>query len=224
MEIKSQNTPTHIAIIMDGNGRWAKARGFERTKGHEFGSDTTEKIIAAAAKAGVKFLTLYAFSEENWDRPQAEVGFLMSLFRSKLKSKLQQLHEAQICIRFIGNRARFDADMLAEIEAAEKLTANNKGLTVVFAFSYGSRQEILQAVAASGGDAAKFEASLQTAEMPDPDLLIRTGGEKRISNFLLWQIAYTELYFSDKAWPEFSETDFAEAIEDYAKRERRFGK
>ena len=219
-----KNIPQHIAVIMDGNGRWALARGFDRTKGHEFGSDTTEKIIKAAAQAGVKFLTIYAFSEENWDRPKAEVGFLMGLLKSKIAGKLSELNEAGIRIRMIGDRARLDSGVLAEIEKAEDLTVDNTALTLTVALSYGSRQEILRAVEKSGGDASKFEAALDTDGLPEPDLLIRTGGEKRISNFLLWQIAYTELYFCDKAWPEFDETDFAAALECYEKRERRFGK
>lgn len=220
----ASNVPNHVAIIMDGNGRWAQARGFERTKGHEFGSDTTEKIIKAAAKAGVKFLTIYAFSEENWGRPQTEVGFLMGLLKNKLKNKLHELHEAGIRIRTIGDRSKLDAEISAEIEKAEQLTAANNVLTLTIALSYGSRQEILRAVSASGGDASKFEAALDTAGTPDPDLLIRTGGEKRISNFLLWQIAYTELYFTDKAWPEFDEADLTKALQEFAQRERRFGK
>lgn len=225
MTTNSQNnTPNHVAIIMDGNGRWAQTKGFERTKGHELGSDATEKTIKAAMQNGVKFLTIYAFSEENWDRPESEVAFLMGLLKSKIKNKLHELYEAGICIRMIGDRTRLDADILTEIEKAEVLTAENEKLTLTIALSYGARQEILRAVSASGGDPGKFTTALDTAGTPDPDLLIRTGGDMRISNFLLWQIAYTELYFTNKAWPEFDEADFAAAIGEFQQRERRFGK
>jgi undecaprenyl diphosphate synthase len=224
MQNNQINIPNHVAIIMDGNGRWAKARGFERTKGHEIGSDVSEKIIKAAIKSGVKYLTIYAFSQENWERPQAEIGFLMGLLKNKLKSKLQEMHEAGIRIRMIGERTKLDAEIAAEMAKAEDLTANNDKLTLVIALSYGARQEILRAVEASGGNPEKFAAALDTHGIPDPDLLIRTGGEKRISNFLLWQIAYTELYFTDKAWPEFDEADFAAALQEFQQRERRYGK
>jgi undecaprenyl diphosphate synthase len=224
MQNNQTNIPNHVAIIMDGNGRWAKARGFERTKGHEIGSDVSEKIIKAAIKSGVKYLTIYAFSQENWERPQAEIGFLMGLLKNKLKSKLQEMHEAGIRIRMIGERTKLDAEIAAEMAKAEDLTANNDKLTLVIALSYGARQEILRAVEASGGNPEKFAAALDTHGIPDPDLLIRTGGEKRISNFLLWQIAYTELYFTDKAWPEFDEADFAAALQEFQQRERRYGK
>jgi len=224
MTANKNNIPTHVAIIMDGNGRWAKARGLERTKGHEFGSEATEKIIKAAIKSDVKFLTIYAFSQENWGRPQSEVGFLMGLLKNKLKNKLQEMFEAGVRIRIIGDRTKLDFEILAEIEKAEALTAQNTVLTLTIGLSYGARQEILHAVAASGGDANKFEAALDMHGIPDPDLLIRTGGEKRVSNFLLWQIAYTELYFTDKTWPEFDEADFAIALEEFQHRERRFGK
>jgi len=213
----------HIAIIMDGNGRWAKARGLPRTAGHKAGAEATRKIIAAAKKLGVQYLTIFAFSHENWNRPKAEVGFLMELLKMQLKSQIGDLHKNGVRLKVIGDRARLSDDIRVEIEKAEKLTVSNDGLFLQVGLGYGGRQEILQAVALSGGDAGKFEAALFTHGIPEPDLLIRTGGEKRISNFLLWQIAYTELYFSDKLWPDFGEADLRAAIEDYALRERRFG-
>ena len=215
--------PMHIAVIMDGNGRWAKSRGLPRTAGHKQGADTTKKIITECKKHGVKYLTLYAFSAENWKRPEKEVSFLMELLKMQMKSQIRDLHENGVKFLVIGDRTMLTKDIAEEIEKAENITAKNDALTLIIALSYGSRQEILQAVAKSGGDIEKFEDSLYTSGIPDPDLLIRTGGEKRISNFLLWQIAYTELYFSDKLWPEFNEADFAEALTDFAKRERRYG-
>ncbi len=215
--------PIHIAIIMDGNGRWAKSRGLPRTAGHKQGAETSRMVIEEAAKKGVKYLTLYAFSAENWNRPKEEVSFLMELLKIQLRKEIKSLHKNGIRLRIIGDRETLAQDVRETVEAAEKLTENNPGLTLIIALSYGSRQEILRAVENSGGDAGKFENALYTAGIPDPDLLIRTGGEKRISNFLLWQIAYTELYFSEKFWPEFSAQDFALAIEEFSTRERRFG-
>lgn len=216
-------TPQHIAIIMDGNGRWAAARNLPRTAGHKAGADALRKTIAEAGRLGVKYLTVYAFSSENWSRPEKEVSFLMDLLRMQLKSQLADMHKNNIILKVIGDRDKLQADIRKDIENAEKLTATNTGLTLLIALSYGSRQEILDAVKKSGGDPAKFEESLQTYGIPDPDLLIRTSGEHRISNFLLWQMAYTELYFTDKFWPDFAEQDLADAITDYSTRERRFG-
>ncbi len=216
-------TPQHIAIIMDGNGRWAKAKGLPRTAGHKAGADTTKEIITAAKKQGVKYLTLYAFSSENWLRPEKEVSFLMDLLRLQLKTQVKELHKNGVRLRIIGDREKLNKDIRDDIEKAEKLTAENDELCVQVGLSYGGRQEILHAVEKSKGDTTQFEKYLYTREIPDPDLLIRTGGEKRISNFLLWQIAYTELYFTDKLWPEFDEADFETAIKDFSIRERRFG-
>ena len=215
--------PQHIAIIMDGNGRWAKAKGLPRTAGHKQGAETTRKILAEAAKQGVKYLTIYAFSFENWRRPEKEVSFLMDLLRLQLKTQIKDLHKNGIKVRIIGDRTRLSKDILEDIEVAEKLTENNSTLSVQVALSYGSRQEILNAVKASGGDEKKFEESLYTKDIPDPDLLIRTGGEHRVSNFLLWQIAYAELYFTPVLWPDFGEEQFLDAIASFVSRERRFG-
>lgn len=215
--------PQHIAIIMDGNGRWAKSKGLPRTAGHKQGAETTRKMISECAKLGVKYLTIYAFSSENWNRPAKEVSFLMDLLLYQLKHEVKVLHQAGVRLLVIGDREKLNQEVRDAIAKAEELTANNDKLNLVIALSYGSRQEILNAVQASGGNVVKFEQNLLTANIPDPDLLIRTGGEKRISNFLLWQIAYTELYFSDKLWPEFEESDLHAAIADFSKRERRFG-
>lgn len=215
--------PQHIAIIMDGNGRWAKSKGLPRTAGHKQGAETTRKMISECAKLGVKYLTIYAFSSENWNRPQKEVSFLMDLLVYQLKHEVKALHQAGVRLQVIGDREKLNNEVREAIQKAEELTTNNDKLNLVIALSYGSRQEILNAVQASGGNVAKFEQALYTANIPDPDLLIRTGGEKRISNFLLWQIAYTELYFSDRLWPEFEESDLHAAIADFSKRERRFG-
>lgn len=215
--------PNHIAIIMDGNGRWAKSKGLPRTAGHKQGADVTRRIIAEARKQGIKVLTIFAFSAENWNRPKTEVSFLMDLLRLQIKSQIKDLHKNGIRLKIIGDLSNLNQDIKTDIEAAEKLTENNSEMLLQVGFSYGARQEILAAVAKSKGDAALFEKSLYTHGVPDPDLLIRTSGEKRISNFLLWQIAYTELYFTDKLWPEFNEDDFNAAIKDYAARERRYG-
>jgi undecaprenyl diphosphate synthase len=208
---------------MDGNGRWAKAKGLPRSKGHEAGAKTTKKIVIHAAKSGVKYLTLYTFSYENWNRPQKEVGFLMSLLKYYLVDQIDELHNAGICLKVIGEKAKLPLDIQKLIDEAEKRTSINNTLNLQIAFSYGARQEILNAVEKSGGNATKFEENLYTHGTPDPDLFIRTGGDHRISNFLLWQIAYTELYFTDIMWPDFTEQDFDEAITDFYRRERRFG-
>jgi undecaprenyl diphosphate synthase len=217
------NIPNHIAITMDGNGRWAKAKGLPRHKGHEEGAKTAKKIVIHAAKTGIKHLTLYSFSYENWNRPEKEVGFLMSLLKFYLVDQIDELNEAGVKLKVIGEKSRLSDDIQKLIDAAEKRTSTNATLNLQIAFSYGGRQEILNAVKLSGGDANAFTQNLYTHGTPDPDLFIRTGGEHRISNFLLWQMAYTELYFIDKFWPDFTESDFDEAINNYSKRERRFG-
>lgn len=231
----SSGSLSHIAIIMDGNGRWAKSRFLPRTAGHKSGAESARKTIKACVKHNIRFLTLYAFSSENWNRPQDEVSELMTLLGYYLDKELRELHENQVCVKIIGDRSRLSKDILDKIENAEEITANNSRLTLQVALSYGSRQEITTICQTLATKVAKGELSphditqdhieehLFSAPLPDPDLLIRTGGEQRISNFLLWQSAYTELYFTDCLWPDFSEKDLLAAIEDYHRRERRFG-
>jgi undecaprenyl diphosphate synthase len=231
----SPRVPTHIAIIMDGNGRWAKARGLPRPMGHRAGIDAVRRAIEAAGKQGVKFLTLYSFSSENWRRPAAEVGELMGLLRHYLRSELSTLHKEGICIRVIGDKQQLPDDIVKMISDAEKLTQNNTRLTLILALNYGGRQEIAAAARslASAVLSGKVEAEsinenvlesfLFTAGIPDPDLVIRTSGEKRISNFLLWQSAYAEYVFMDVYWPDFGAEHMAQAIEEFSQRDRRYG-
>ena len=220
---------------MDGNGRWAKKKGMPRTFGHRKGAETVKTIAKAAEKAGVEYLTLYAFSTENWTRPQEEVDTLMDLLRQYLKSDLKELQERGVNIRFIGERNMLAPDIVASMEKLEQETQQNKKLTLCIALSYGSRQEMVHAaqkladrvkqgdIRSEDIDADMFSAMLYTHDIPDPDILIRTGGEKRISNYLLWQLAYTELFFSDVMWPDFDETMLQEIIQQYNNRERRYG-
>lgn len=227
--------PEHIAIIMDGNGRWAKARGLPRIAGHKRGAEAVRKTVEAAAKAGVSYLTLFGFSSENWKRPEREVGDLMGLLRLYLKSEVNELKKNGIRLSVIGDRSRFDRDIVRMIEQAEAETAGGERLTLILALSYGGRYEIVSAArelaqkAAAGEldpadiDDKTFASHLDTAGVPDPDLLIRTSGEQRISNFLLWQLAYTELVFTDVLWPDFGAADLAVAIDDFNSRERRYG-
>lgn len=227
--------PRHIAIIMDGNGRWATSRGLSRTEGHRRGADAVQQTVRAAADMGVSYLTLFAFSSENWNRPAAEVTTLMELMRYYLKKETSELHKSGARLRVIGERHKLPRDILGLIENAEHVTRDNDKITVVIALSYGGRQDIAQAArtlaqqAAAGEiapddiDEKLFSTTLQTADMPDPDLLIRTSGENRVSNFLLWQMAYSELYFTDVYWPDFTAQHLAAAIEAYAGRARRFG-
>lgn len=217
------DTPQHVAIIMDGNRRWAKSQGLKDTEGHKQGALATERAVKAAIKNGVKYLTIYAFSEENWQRSTEEVWFLMNLLLIQIKKQLAEFAKNGVRLKVIGDRSKLSKEVLQAIENAEEKTADNDNLNLQVALSYGSRQEILQAVEKSGGDPSKFESSLYTSGDPDPDLLIRTGGEKRISNFLLWQMAYTELYFTNKQWPEFDEDEFEIALNEFASRERRYG-
>ncbi len=226
----------HVAIIMDGNGRWAKKRLMPRTMGHRKGAEAARSVIEACPKLGVKILTLYAFSSENWQRPQDEVTELMQLLRHYLGKELQNLHQNKVRLCFIGNRDYLEEDIQQQLLAAEKLTQANDGLILQVALSYGSRDEMLRAVRDYAADvqagkvapdqlsAAKFETYLDTAGIADPDLLIRTGGEQRLSNFLLWQSAYTELYFTEILWPDFDMACLEAALAEYAKRERRFGR
>ncbi len=227
--------PRHIAIIMDGNGRWAQARGLPRAAGHRRGAEAVRRTVETAARLGVSYLTLFGFSSENWKRPQPEIGDLMGLLRLYLKSEISELSRNGIKLVVIGDRSRFEPDIVALIEEAESLTAANMRLTLVLALSYGGRQEIVEAAArlarravAGEIDPDNFDQGivaehLDTAGIPDPDLLIRTSGEKRISNFLLWQLAYTELVFTHVLWPDFGADDLIEAIADFKSRERRYG-
>lgn len=233
---KEGNSLTHIAIIMDGNGRWASKRGLPRSMGHKKGAETVKEITRAAGELGVKYLTLYAFSTENWQRSPEEVDTLMGLLRQYLKSDLQELQKNGVRIRFIGERQMLDADILASMAKLEADTAANDGMTLCIALSYGSRQEILNAVkkvavlAKKGDilpedvDLKMFSDMLYTKDMPDPDLVIRTSGEQRISNYLLWQIAYAEFFFSDVLWPDFTRQILEDIIKDFKTRERRYGK
>ena len=214
----------HVAIIMDGNGRWAEARHLPRLEGHRKGADATRRASEACGKHKIPYLTLYAFSAENWQRPEDEVRDLMGLLRHYLKSEIKQLNENNIRLRVIGDRTQFDKEMILQIEQAEAITAANTGLNLQIALSYGGRQEIEMAARKMAENGGKLGDYLYTAGMPDPDLLIRTGGELRISNFLLWQMAYTELYFTETLWPDFDAAVFDKAIEEFTRRVRRFGR
>jgi undecaprenyl diphosphate synthase len=223
--------PDHVAIIMDGNGRWATARGLPRVAGHREGAKAVRRTIEAAISHGVRYLTLFAFSSENWQRPPGEVADLTFLLKHYLRSELNELHEQGVCLRIIGERERFGPNLTEELAAAEAKTARNTRLTLVMALSYGGRADIVEAARraiAEGLDPAAlteqtFSALLATDGIPDPDLLIRTSGEKRLSNFLLWQTAYAELLFTEVLWPDFGAQDFARAVQEFATRERRFG-
>lgn len=228
--------PAHVAIIMDGNGRWAGQRRAPRVEGHRAGVRATREIIEACGEQRIRALTLFAFSSENWRRPQAEVGTLLDLFRRTLRAESRRLAENDVCVRFVGDRARFPADLRAEMERAESLTAECTGLQLAIAVNYGGRWDIAQAArsiaeAVRRGEIDPEEVDEQAvaqrmmlAYLPEPDLFIRTGGERRISNYLLWQLAYTELWFTDCLWPDFDRAALAEAIRFYQSRERRFGR
>lgn len=227
--------PRHIAIIMDGNGRWAKARGLPRNLGHRQGVDTVREVVRSCRALGIEYLTLYAFSSENWKRPESEVAGLMDLLRLFIRRELDDLARNGVCIRMIGDRSRLAPDIVALIAESEAKTRDNRKLTLTIALSYGSQDEIVAACrqlaeqVAAGRlkpqdiTADMLSANLQTAGIPDPDLIIRTSGEQRLSNFLLWQSAYSELIFVDKLWPDFSGGDLAAAVEAFQRRERRFG-
>jgi len=221
---------------MDGNGRWAQARHLSRLQGHRRGKDSVREVVETAREIGVKWLTLYAFSSENWERPRREVEARMRLLKRYLRSEVEKMMRNDIRLRAIGNVRKLPADVVEELRAVEQRTKDNRGMTVQLAVSYGGREEIVRAArklarqAADGKldpadiDDAVFESALMTAGAPDPDLLIRTSGEMRISNFLLWQIAYTELYVTPILWPDFHRNEFLEAIDYFNRRERRFGK
>jgi undecaprenyl diphosphate synthase len=229
------SVPAHVAIIMDGNGRWAARRGLPRIAGHREGARAVRRVVEAAIRSGVGWLTIYAFSSENWRRPAGEILDLTGLLRRYLKTEIAELRANGVRLRFIGDRTRFDRDIQSDLEAAERDTQRNMRLNLTIALSYGGRAEIAAAakaavLAAMAGALdpaslceAVFEGYLATAGTPDPDLIIRTSGEQRLSNFLLWQSAYAELAFLDVLWPDFNETHFAAALADYAGRERRFG-
>ena len=229
------NIPQHVAIILDGNGRWAKAKGMPRNYGHMEGAKTVEKICEEAWKMGIKYLTVYAFSTENWKRPQEEVDALMKLLRNYMKTCLKTAAKNDMVVRVIGDKTGLADDIRESIEELEKASANNGGLNFQIAINYGSRDEIVRSVrkvmedVKTGKiepeqmDEAMFDSYLDTAGIPSPDLLIRTSGEQRLSNFLMWQLAYTEFYFTDVPWPAFTKEDLEKAIEKYNSRDRRFG-
>ncbi|MFT8675944.1 MAG: polyprenyl diphosphate synthase [Acetobacter sp.] len=232
---KNAAVPTHVAIIMDGNGRWARERGLPRLAGHRAGAEAVARCLRAAMQRGVSYLTLYAFSSENWSRGPQEVADLTGLLCYYLRHKARELHAEGVRLRFIGDLNRFDDSLRAELARAEDLTRHNSRLVVLFALSYGGRGDIVQAAqhlarAASEGRIAPeqitesmFASHLWTAGVPDPDVIVRTSGECRLSNFLLWQSAYAELVFQDVFWPDYTEGHFAMALDLYARRERRFG-
>lgn len=232
----TSNTPKHVAIIMDGNGRWASNHGKDRLYGHNTGVSSVREVLTAAQKQNIQFLTLYTFSTENWNRPKDEVDGLMNLFAKTIAAEIEELHENGVRIQFIGNIALLPDFAKQALFSATEYTKNNTGITLTLALSYSSRWEILDAtkriarelkegkITEEEIDETLFSSYLTTANIPDPELIIRTSGEFRISNFLLWQIAYSEFYFTDTLWPDFKEKDFEMAINSYQNRERRFGK
>lgn len=232
---KANSVPRHVAIIMDGNGRWAEQRGLPRTEGHRRGVGSVRACVRAAAELGIRYLTLYAFSSENWGRPENEVRELMGLLKRFIRRDLAELHEENVRLRVIGSEDHAESEIAQLIRDAAHLTRNNTGLTLTVAFNYGARDEIVRAARAlavkaregeidpAAIDVSQFSGHLDTAGLPEPDLLIRTGGEQRISNFLLWQCAYTEFVFCHAFWPEFTKEMLAAAVAEYQHRERRFG-
>lgn len=229
------SVPKHVAIILDGNGRWAKAKGLPRTAGHVQGARTVEDICEIAWHMGIHYLTVYAFSTENWKRPQDEVDTLMNLLRSYMKNCLKRAQKNNMCVRVLGDKSRLDADIREKIADLEQATRDNTGLHFQIAINYGGRDELVRAArqlaqAAADGQLApedineeRLAGALDTAGLPDPDLLIRTSGEQRISNYMLWQLAYTEFYFTDVPWPDFDKKELEKAVEAYQKRDRRYG-
>lgn len=234
--MQDMKIPNHVAIILDGNGRWAKSKGMPRTYGHTTGAKNVEKIAEAAGNMGIRYLTLYAFSTENWNRPPEEVKALMNLLDSYLKNCIQTAKKNNMAVRILGDISRLDERMQEKIQKLEESSADYDGLHLQIAINYGSRDEIVRAIRKLGRDveAGKiapdqiseetFSSYLDTAGLPDPDLLIRTSGEERLSNFLLWQLAYAEFYFTDVPWPDFHEEDLRRAVEAYNQRDRRYGK
>ncbi len=228
--------PRHVAIIMDGNGRWAQKRGLPRSAGHKQGAKAARKVVEAAAKEGIEYLTLFGFSSENWNRPREEIEELMKLLRYYLRSETAELHKKDVKLRVIGDISVFDQDIVELIENAENLTKDNQRITVIIALNYGGKHDIAQSVSSVLEQLSEknikpepediielIENNLLTRGIPDPDLLIRTSGEQRISNFLIWQCAYTEMVFSDTNWPDFDAKTLKKALDEYAGRERRFG-
>ncbi|HEY5598165.1 MAG TPA: isoprenyl transferase [Kiloniellales bacterium] len=234
-EATGARAPTHVAIIMDGNGRWANARGLPRAAGHRQGAEAVRRTVEASIELGISYLTLFGFSAENWKRPATEVDDLMGLLRRYLQAELDRLHKEGIRLRVIGDRTRLPPDVVRQIAAAEVLTQAGHRLNLTIAISYGGRQDILAAARSLARDVAagrldpdaigedSFSAALSTAGIPDPDLLVRTSGEQRISNFLLWQSAYSELVFLNTLWPDFGKEDLAHAIREFQRRDRRYG-
>ncbi len=234
-EEKDMNVPQHVAIILDGNGRWAKSKGMPRNYGHAQGSKNVERICEDAYKMGIKYLTVYAFSTENWSRPKGEVDALMTLLRNYMKTCLNTAKKNRMKVRVIGDKTGLDPDIQTRIRELEEASKDNDGLNFTIAINYGSRDEIVRAVRHISEDVAagKLDPTsvteetisnyLDTAGIPDPDLLIRTSGELRLSNFLMWQLAYTEFYFTNTPWPDFTKEELAEAIEKYNSRDRRYG-
>lgn len=235
MQENELNIPNHVAIILDGNGRWAKKKKMPRNYGHTQGSKNVEKICEKAYKMGIQYLTVYAFSTENWRRPKEEVDALMKLLQTYLETSIKTSTKNNMCVRVIGDRSKLSEDINKSINALEEASKNNTGLKFQVAINYGSRDEILRAAKALAMDVklnnteidhideTVFERYLDTKEIPDPDLLIRTSGEQRLSNFLLWQSAYTEFYFTDVLWPDFDEKELKKAVEYYSQRNRKFG-
>lgn len=229
------NAPNHVAIILDGNGRWAKAKGLPRTAGHVQGAKVVEQICEDAYNMGINYLTVYAFSTENWSRPDSEVATLMNLLRNYMKNSIKRAQKNNMCVRVLGDKSGLAQDLQASIEELEQATKNNTGLHFQIAINYGGRDELRRGITALAGQVAagvlkpeeindeKIAACLDTAGLPDLDLLIRTSGEQRISNFLLWQLAYSELYFTPVPWPDFDKNELAKAVEAYQNRDRRYG-
>jgi undecaprenyl diphosphate synthase len=229
------NAPRHVAVIMDGNGRWATQRSLPRTEGHRHGVEAVRRLVRAAIECGTEYLTVFTFSSENWRRPRAEVNYLFALLRRFIRQDVAELHSAGVRIRVIGERDGLEADIVQMIEECEALTALNRRLNLVVAFNYGGRTEIARAARAMAEKVARGEMSadeideaalaahLYAPEVPEPDLLIRTSGEQRVSNYLLWQMAYTEMVFVEEHWPDFDKAIFLRAINEYASRQRRFG-
>jgi undecaprenyl diphosphate synthase len=227
--------PAHVAIIMDGNGRWASARGLPRREGHRRGVEALRKIVEAAGELGIRYLTIYSFSAENWSRPAEEIEDLLGLLKRFIRNDLAELHKRDVRVRIIGDRQGLKPDIRVLLDEAEELTRNNRGPVLIVAFNYGARQEIVAAAKAIAERVAAgalsldqvgmetLGAALDTAEIPDPDLIIRTGGEQRLSNFLLWQAAYAEFVFTPVYWPDFDKAALTAAIEEFRRRERRFG-